>query len=285
MFRITVAGTVLAVLLACPVAPSQVASNQGQNDERWKALVVEGLKAAEMNDYPKAEQEFLKAVREAEIFGPRDSRVGVTLNSLGLAYRAEHKYSDAESSYRRGLAIIEIALPNSIDVANVNYNLANVMFDEGRHGDALPFIQRARTIYEKQLGATSLKTAAILCMEGEADRVAKRYLQAEGPLRKCADIREEDSGLNSADLADALQSLARTFAAEGKLSIAESRYKLVESIREKTAGITSPLLAEAMEEHAAVLKSLGRDKEAEKLTAMSSAIRKSQAKNGATPKK
>jgi hypothetical protein len=159
------------------------------------------------------------------------------------------------------------------------------MFDEGRHGDAQPYIQRARTIYEKLLGATSLKTAAMLCMEGEADRMAKRYLEAEGPLRRCADIREEDSGLNTADLADAMQSLARTFASEGKLSIAEPRYKLVESIREKTAGITSPLLAEAMEEHAAVLKGLGRDKEAERLTAMSSAIRKSQSKSGAIQKK
>jgi tetratricopeptide (TPR) repeat protein len=278
MSRVTVACRVLAVLIVCATARSQ-------DEERWKTLVLEALKAAEMNDYPRAEQSFLKAVREAESFGPKDSRVGVTLNSLGLAYRAEHKYSEAEAAYRRGLAIIEEAYPNSIDVANVNFNIANIMFDENRHADALPSILKALTLYEKLLGATSLKTAAALCMEGDAYRVTKRYQEAEGPLRRCADIREGDTGLNTADLADALQSLARTFAVEGKLSAAEPRYKLVEKIRENTAGITSPLLAEAMEEHAAVLKSLGRDKDADRLIAMSTAIRKSQSKAGASQKK
>jgi hypothetical protein len=108
--------------------------------------------------------------------------------------------------------------------------------------------------------------------------MTKRYEEAEGPLRRCAEIREKDSGLNNAELGDAVQSLARVFAAEGKASAAEARYKLLEKIRENTVGITSPLLAEAMEEHAVILKSLARELEADKLTTMAAAIRKSQSK-------
>jgi tetratricopeptide (TPR) repeat protein len=263
-----------AVIIICVVTPIARAQDEGP----WKALVLQALDAAGKNDYAKAEQSFLKALREAEAFGPQDSRVGTTLNSLGLVYRAEHKYSEAEGAYRRGLAIIEHTYPNSIDVANVNFNIATIMFDEGHEAGALPTIERALSIYEKLLGPASLKTAATLCLQGDAYRLTRRYAEAEGPLRRCAEIREKDSGLSNAELADAIQSLARVFAAEGKASAAEARYKLVEKIRETTAGITSPLLAEAMEEHAAILKSMARDQEAEKLTAMAAVIRKNQSK-------
>ena len=263
-----------AFLIVCVAGLMADAPDEGP----WKTSVLQALDAAGKNDFAKAEQIFLKAVQQAAEFGPQDARVGITLNSLGLVYRAEHKYSEAEGTYRRALVIIEHAYPNSIDVANVNFNIATIMLDEGHDAEALPSIERALSIYEKLLGPASLKTAATLCFQGDAYRVTKRYAEAEGPLRRCAEIREKDSGLNNAELADAIQSLARVFAAEGKASAAEARYQLLEKIRENTAGITSPLLAEAMEEHAVILKSMARDQEAEKLTAMAAAIRKSQGK-------
>ncbi len=258
----------LALLIAVPLV-------RGQDDGAWKFSVLQGLDAAGKKDFSKAEQSFLKALRQAEAFGPQDTRVGVTLNSLGLLYRAEHKYADAETAYRRAIAIIERAYPDSIDVANIGYNLASAMFDEGHAAEALPAIQKSRAIYQRLLGADSLKTAAVLCLEGDAYRIGKRYAEAEPPLRRCAEIREKNKGLNNGDVGDAVQSLARVFAAEGKISTAEARYRLLEKIRENTVGITSPLMADAMEEHAAVLKSMSRDKEAERLAVMAAAIRKS----------
>jgi len=265
------ATAVLIIWVSAPVA-------RAQDDGPWKISVLQALDAAGKKDFAKAEQIFLVALKQAEAFGPQDERVGITLNSLGLVYRAEHKYSEAEGAYRRGLVMIEQTYPNSIDVANVNFNIATILLDEGHEAEALPTIQRALSIYEKLLGPDGLKTAATLCLQGDAYRLAKRYSEAEGPLRRCAEIREKDSGLNNAELGDAIQSLARVFAAEGKASAAEARYKLLEKIRENTAGITSPLLGEAMEEHAAILKSMGRDLEADKLTTMAAAIRKSQGK-------
>jgi tetratricopeptide (TPR) repeat protein len=269
MQRILLAG---ALLLAI-IAPCLVVA---QDDGPWRAAMLEGMNAAGVNNYSRAEQALLRAVHLAEAFGPKDPRTGSTLNSLGLVYRAEHKYAEAESAYRRALPIMEAAYGTSLDVANVNYNLATVLLDMGHQAMALPSIDRALEIYIKLLGDSSLKTADMLCMKGDAYRLMKRLADAEGPLRRCADIREKNNGLESAELADALLSLARVLAAEGKDSAAEVRYQLVEKIREKTVGITSPVLAESMDEHAAVLKSLGRDKEAERLTAMSASIRKAQ---------
>jgi hypothetical protein len=75
----------------------------------WRTQVVQALRAAGVKDYPKAEQAFLKAVLEAGRFGPDDPRLGTTLNSLGLVYRAEKKYGEAERVYRRTLTIMETA--------------------------------------------------------------------------------------------------------------------------------------------------------------------------------
>jgi tetratricopeptide (TPR) repeat protein len=259
----------LALLASCQSASAQ--------DERvWKHFVMDALQAAGQHDYPKSEQAFVKAVHESENFGPNDIRTGSTLNSLGLVYRAEKKYSDAEGVYRRALVIMEAAYGESIDVGNIDFNISGVLFDQGHQADALPYLQKTLAIYEKLLGDASLKTAATLCMEGDAYRSMKRYAEAETALKKCADIREMDSGLESNDLGDALYSLAQTLALEGKLSAAEARFRLVEKIREKTLGITNPLLAQTMEDHASVLKALGRDKEAGELTTMAAAIRRSE---------
>jgi tetratricopeptide (TPR) repeat protein len=263
-------GAALAVLATSPAATAQ------PDDGSWRTDVIKALRAAGEKDYPGAEQAFVQALKEAERFGPEDTRVGTTLNSLGLVYRAEKKYSEAEAAYRRALVIMNAAYGDSVDVGNVNFNIASVMFDQGHQVEALPNLRTTLGIYERLLGSGSLKTAAALCMEGDAFRMMQRYPESEDALRRCADTREKDSGLEDHTVADALHSLSLTLIAEGKFSAAEPRLKLVEKIREKTLGITSPLLAQTMEDHASVLKELGRAKEAERLTIIAAAIRRSQ---------
>jgi tetratricopeptide (TPR) repeat protein len=260
----------LAVLITGPAATAQ------PDDGPWRTDVIKALRAAGQKDYPGAEQAFVQALKEAERFGPEDTRVGTTLNSLGLVYRAEKKYSEAEAAYRRALVIMNAAYGDSVDVGNVNFNIASVMFDQGHKIEALPNLRTTLGIYVRLLGSGSLKTAAALCMEGDALRMMQRYAESEDALRRCADTREKDSGLEDETVADALHSLSLTLIAEGKFSAAEPRLKLVEKIREKTLGITSPLLAQTMEDHASVLKQLGRDTEAEKLTTIAAAIRRNQ---------
>lgn len=246
-------------------------------DEAWKSLVMQALDAAGASDYSKSEQVFLKAVHEAERFGPTDARVGTTLNSLGLVYRAEKKFSEAESAYQRAAAILETAYgTRSIDVANINFNIATVMIDQGRPAVALPVLQRTLGIYEMLLGGTSLKTAAVLCLIGNSHRLAKNYVDAEGPLRRCADIREADGGMQNPDLAEALHGLALVYQSQGKFNLADPRFTLAEKIRENTLGIMSPVLAQTLEDHALLLKQMGRDQDAEKRSKLASAIRRTQ---------
>jgi tetratricopeptide (TPR) repeat protein len=252
--------------------PAKSADN---SEDAWKGLVMRALAIASNKDYGRAEQAFTQALHEAERFGADDARVGTTLNSLGLVYRAGNKLADAETAYRKALSILEKAYgPDSIDVGNVEFNIATVMFDQGHEITAMPFLDKSLAIYEKMLGATSLKTAGVLCMMGDSYRLGKNFKDAEGPLRRCADIRETNGGMQNPLLADALYSLALTYKGEGNYALAEPRFTLAEKIRENTLGLTSPLLAQTMEDHAELLKQMGRDKDAARLGVISGAIRR-----------
>ncbi len=270
MLRIPV---LLALLASAPFAYAQ------QADDAWKKLFTQGMYAITSKDYAKAEQSLVSAVHEAERFGADDLRIGSTENTLGLVYVAENKFKEAEAAYHKALLVFEKAYgEESLDVAHVNQNIAAVMFDEGQKAEALPYTRKAQQVYDGQLGGASASSATVLCMEGESWRAMKNFTEAEGVLRRCADIREADGGVQNADFGDAIYSLAQLYVDEGKYALADSRFKLAEKIRESTQGLTSPKLAQTLEEHAALLKSMGRTKDADKLGALAAAIRRNQKK-------
>jgi tetratricopeptide (TPR) repeat protein len=266
----------LGFLLAAALIAQQAADPA---EDAWKNVSLKALYAAGGKDYAKAEEFFLKAVHEAERFGPMDPRVGTTLNSLGLVYRAEKKFSEAESVDRRALTILEKTYgEDSIDVGNVNYNVASVLIDQGKSPAALPFLEKSLAIYERQFGGNSIKTASVLCMMGDSYRAQKFWQQAEAPLKRCAQIREADGGIVNADLGEALNSLALVYMQQGKYALADSQFKLAEKIRERTLGIMSPELADTLEVHASMLKQMGRDQEADKDSTLAAAIRRAEKK-------
>jgi tetratricopeptide (TPR) repeat protein len=270
----------LPALVTFYVVALAAVANAQEAEDPWKDLVTQGQRSAANREYAKAELNFLKAVHEAERFGVDDWRVGTTLESLGQVYTAEKKFSEAENAYRRALEITEKADgDDSEEAANVIFDIANLMLDAGRQKEALTLARKAVSLYENVSGGTGAHTAAALCLLGDSLRSMKNFIDAEEPLRRCVDIREKEGGIDSVELADALHSLALTYAGERRYTLAEVRFKLVEKIRENKLGLTSPLLARTMEDHAAVLRAMGREKEAERLTVLSAAIRRNGKKN------
>jgi tetratricopeptide (TPR) repeat protein len=241
----------------------------------WKSLMARGLNQDNEKDYAKAELTYLQALKEAERFGADDSRVATTESSLALTYRHQKKFAEAESSSRRALAIIEkMSDADGMDEADANLSLAAAMVGGGHEAQAVPIILKVLDVYQSAVGGFHQKTADALCLLGDAKRLDKNFLEAEQPLRRCADIRQSNSGMSDLEFADALHSLALAYMGSGKYALAEPRFTLAEKIREKNLGITSPLLAQTMEDHAVLLKKLGRDTEAARLSAMAAAILK-----------
>src|SRR2546423_5202728 len=183
----------------------------------WEQRTAEALKAAASHDYAKAERLFAEAAREAQRLGETDLRLASTLNSLGLVFSAQKKFRQAETAYRRSMAIIEAnSSSENIDAGNIALNLGSVLIEEGKHSLAVPYLQRALKIYEHQLGAESPKTAQTLFELGEAYRVLRQYSEAEVVLKRAGEIREANIGIDSPDLARALNSLALAYTAQGK---------------------------------------------------------------------
>jgi tetratricopeptide (TPR) repeat protein len=260
------------ILLSSPAAAQL-------GDDAWKDLVADGQHAAGSKEFPKAEQLYLKALHEAERFAIDDWRVGATLEGLGQVYRAEKKFTEGESAYKRSRDILSKGNgEDTIEVANLDLDAAALLIDAGRPADALGMARRTLAIYERQLGGTDTRTADALCVLGDSLRMTRSLLEAETALKRCASVRQADGGIDTVEFADALHSLALTYTGEGKYALAEPRFKLAEKIRENKLGLTSPLLAQTFEDHAAVLKSMGRSKEADRLMLLSAAIRRNEKK-------
>ncbi len=231
------------------------------------------LQAAARQNYAQAEAAFVAAVRELELIGPNDPRLGPTINSLGLVYRAENKLPDAEKAFRRAAEFIDKGgNPASIDVANSNLNVGSVLVAEGKYNLAEPFLQRALKIYQKQLGDKSPKTATVEAQMGEMYRNLHDG-QAESMLKKALDVQETARGIDDPDVATTVNSLAELYAGQGQNEKAEPLFKLVMSIRESTAGMDSPEFAAAVERYALILEKTGHYQEAERHKKLASAVR------------
>jgi len=240
---------------------------------RWEHHMDVGLQAASRQDYAASETAFAAAVRELEAMNPNDPRLGPTINSLGLAYKAESKFRESELAFRRAGTFIEKTnAPGSIDIGNSCLNIGSVLVLEGKYNEAEPFLLKAMRIYSKQLGDNSPKTAAVMGQMGEMYRNLHDP-QAEALLKKALDIQETARGIDDPDVAVTVNSLAELYASEKLMEKAEPMFKLVMSIREATAGMDSPEFATAVERYAAILEKMGRFKEAERHKKLAVAVR------------
>ncbi len=77
---------------------------------RWETNTAAGYEAYEQGDYAEAEKAWSAALQEAEKFGPEDPRLAESLGNLGVAYRDQGKYAEAEPLFKRSLSITEKAL-------------------------------------------------------------------------------------------------------------------------------------------------------------------------------
>ena len=192
---------VLALLCALPLWAGV--------EEDWKDLYSQALHAVAAKDYPKAEGLYAKALHDAEIFGKDDVRVGSTLEGLANLQRAEKKPAEAEVTAPRAVTIYSVDPgDDSLEYADVQFALASILMDEGKYEAALQAIQKVLPLYERKLGPNSPGMADSTCIQGDAYRQLKQYASAETSLNRCADLRDQNGGVASAEFGEAANSLA-----------------------------------------------------------------------------
>lgn len=199
-------------LAAIVIAAFSIAAFAG--DEAWQARMNAGKAAQEAGDFQAALDAYVEAVKEAMVFGESDARLAaaraaVRDASIELAhlYKAQGRYTQAETIYRRALAFYERTLGvEHLRVATHLAYLAELLAAQGRFDDAEPLYRRAIAITERALGAehaslASLRAKHVALAGQRADPLALakaaywrgEYAQAMQRLRELVEEQRADA--------------------------------------------------------------------------------------------
>jgi tetratricopeptide (TPR) repeat protein len=195
------------------------------------------------------------------------------LNQAGLHLKSKANYKEAESLYRRALAISEVSLgPNHPTVAIDLDNLASLLQETNRLSEAEPLVRRALAIDEASLGpnhpavAVDLNNLAVLLQE------TNRLSEAEPLVRRALAIDEASLGPNHPDVAKKLNNLASLLRETSRLSEAEPLFRRALAIGEASLGPNHPDVAIRLNNLALLLQDTNRLSEAEPLVRRALAI-------------
>ena len=118
-----------------------------------KTLITDANKAIKKKDFDEAERLLVEAVQRLEgAAGPIHPRIAAVLLRLGDFYNTQRKYSEAESQFRRAMAIYEQAFGDeNLDVAICLQHLADALAFQGRMPEAEELRSRSGKILSERL--------------------------------------------------------------------------------------------------------------------------------------
>jgi tetratricopeptide (TPR) repeat protein len=203
--------------------------------------------------------------------------LATSLNSLGLLYDYQGKYSKAEPLYLRSLEILERELgAEHPDVATSLNNLAEIYNSQGQFSEAEPLYLRSLEIRERELGAEHPDVATSLNNLAEIYRVQGKYSEAKSLYLRSLEIKEQQLGVEHPNVATGLNNLASLYTSQGKYSEAESLYLRSLEIMKHQLGASHPNVATSLNNLASLYASQGKYSEAEPLYLRSLEIRERQ---------
>lgn len=136
-------------------------------------------------DYVRAKEFNAKALAILSSLVPGSAYEALTLSSLGDTLLAEGFVDDALLQYHRAMTILEKAMPNTVVVARVYYNVGVVYRKQQNYNESLEVLMKAYSIRNRELVAS------------HPDLVQLCYELAEVLLMLC----EYEQGLQYADMA------------------------------------------------------------------------------------
>jgi serine/threonine-protein kinase len=166
-----------------------------------------------------AEPLFVQAEQQlTRLLGPNHPDLGSMSNSLGIIAWERGDLATAESRLRRALQLWAESprLPGGL------FNLAMVLHNAGRDGEAEPLARQALTMRERQFGATHGLVGTSLRLLGEI-KLAEHDIPAAEPLLQHAfDILRSDYGPTHAATGEAELAIARLRVAQLRLADAQT---------------------------------------------------------------
>ena len=171
----------------------------GKNDPRVATQLSNlALSLRERGHLKAAEPLLRRALNiQTSAFGRSHYQTATTLNNLGAVLQGLGRFPEAESGEREALSIFEQKRPQSMELAAVCANLANLLTAKGDSAAAANLLRRAIAIDEAVGGTEALELAADLESLGMLLRQTHNPAAAEPLLKRALAIYEMRLGPDS----------------------------------------------------------------------------------------
>jgi len=276
-----------ATLLAClPLLAEDKAAV-----EAWKKDTQQAKKALEKNQFSQAGELYQAAVKDAEKFGPDDSRLAETLNDFARIRLQLREYPDAEVAFHRALAIDEKRLgTNDFHLALEFFGLGEVCGFARRYEEADAYYLRAQSLmaakfgkFDRMVGECLLARAKVAMMDDRLDVSEKLFKEALDLIQSertkinfqiNQSVTRTVTLPNQAAVAGAFNDLGLLYQKQKKFGDAEAAFNRSLKICEEHYGKNSLMLCDGLYNLAFVYAQQGKLAEAEALLRRSLAILK-----------
>lgn len=207
-------------------------------------------------------------------FGNTHNKVAVCLYGLAFVNTSLGDLATAEQQLLESFALSEAVLPaEHPDLAQSLAALGQHYKMRDKHGDALPYYERAVAILRKK-EPDSMVTVTLEGSLGATLSALGRHAEAERLLRECLRKHEAKLGAENALMGPLLSELALCLVRQGRETEAEGHFLRALKIIEKMPGQGGPLQAVALSNLAHLRKEQGRAEEAAELESRVLEIRK-----------
>jgi tetratricopeptide (TPR) repeat protein len=240
------------------------ASNSNlDSGDHYQSAMLEGIRAMKERRWPEAESAFKQARDIAEKIRPMDSRLPEVYGKLGRLYFAQGNHQDAETAYRRQLALFEqLYRPDSPMLLPALKDLGYILYAEGRFPDAQAAFARGVEISNASFGENSHDVEESLTNVTHAFLAERNFPEAEKSAQRAVKVAEAIYGPDDDRVVTSVSSLCNVYDAMRDPAKAEPCHARMITLEEKEYGPTSPRLAMDLNSEARILRELGRTSEA-----------------------
>jgi CHAT domain-containing protein/tetratricopeptide (TPR) repeat protein len=167
---------------------------------------------------------------------PPSRDLGAALGNLAEVYAGMGRDADAESVYKRALAVMEKTIGlDSNDIVPELSNLGALYERQSRYAEAEPLLKRALALREKALPPNPPKVGVALNNLATVYEKQDRHSESEPLLKRALAIYQKIPGAERA-VATLVDNLGQVYKAEGRYADAEPVIKQSLAIREKVLG-------------------------------------------------
>jgi tetratricopeptide (TPR) repeat protein len=191
-------------------------------------------------DYVEAERLALQAADEADKASPSKPKdILQALTLAGLAAQQRIEYARAMEHFREAEKLTD-RTRTPAEWANVQYAIANLLFDQGRYRDAENVARAVLEVRTQVLGSEHPDTLKSRNRLAVALWRQAKFIEAEADFRKLIKLDEKALGPEHPDTLKSRHCLAAVLYREGKYVEAEAEERPVLKLREKVLGIGNP---------------------------------------------